>query len=418
MKNTSRKILILIFAAILVWPNFSFAQEEKVNIYFFYGDGCPHCAKEEKFLDKLENNDKNINIYRYETWHNRENASLLADIAKKLDLDVRGVPFTIVGDRTVSGYYNDEITGKKIENIIYDIRKNGCVDVVSSLISQDNNQCVHGCDQGDSECLHDCGCSQDKLLSDDIAPDKVNIPFIGEIETKSVSLPLFTFLIAATDGFNPCAMWVLLFLISLLIGTKDRMRMWVLGSTFIFASGLVYFLFLAAWLNLFLFIGFISIIRIVIGVVALASGGYHLYDFWKNRDGGCHVTEDEKRKKIFNKIRVLLINKNFWVSFLGIIVLAGAVNLVELVCSAGLPAVYTQVLSLANLPSWQYYMYLLFYIFIFMLDDLLIFIIAMTTLKMKAISSRYTRWSGLIGGIVIFILGILLIFKPGWIMFG
>ena len=93
------------------------------------------------------------------------------------------------------------------------------------------------------------------------------------------------------------------------------------------------------------------------------------------------------------------------------------VNLVELVCSAGLPAVYTQVLALSDLPTWQYYAYLIFYILVFMLDDLLIFIIAMSTLRMKAISSKYTRWSSLIGGILMLIIGILLMFRPGWLMF-
>ena len=98
--------------------------------------------------------------------------------------------------------------------------------------------------------------------------------------------------------------------------------------------------------------------------------------------------------------------------------LAAAVNLVELVCSAGLPAVYTSVLAMSNLATWQYYSYLLFYILIFMLDDLIVFILAMSTLQIKAISSHYTKWSGWIGGILMLIIGFLLLFKPGLLMFG
>ena len=194
--------------------------------------------------------------------------------------------------------------------------------------------------------------------------------------------------------------------------------MWILGSAFIFSSGAVYFLFLSAWLNLFLFLGFIFWIRFLIGVVALGSGGYHLYDAYKNRDGGCHVTKSEKRRAIFKKLRALVVEKKFYIAILGIMLLAVAVNLVELVCSAGLPAVYTQVLASAGLAKWQYYAYLVFYIFIFMLDDMLIFFIAMRTLEIKAISSKYTSWAQWVGGIVMLIIGILLIFKPGWIMFG
>jgi hypothetical protein len=193
--------------------------------------------------------------------------------------------------------------------------------------------------------------------------------------------------------------------------------MWILGSSFIIASGAVYFLFLAAWLNLFLFLGFVLWVRIVIGLVALGSGGLHIRSWWKNREG-CEIIEEEKRKKMFDKIRNIIAEKKFWLAVSGVVILAGAVNLVELVCSAGLPAVYTQVLALANLPTWQYYGYLFLYIFIFMFDDMLIFFIAMTTLRMKAIEAKFTKYSSLIGGVIMLIVGLLLLFKPGWLMFG
>jgi len=166
-------------------------------------------------------------------------------------------------------------------------------------------------------------------------------------------------------------------------------------------------------------LGFILWVRIAIGLVALVSGGWHLRDAWRNREGNCEVVGgSDKRKKIFSKLRNLAGEKKFWIALGGIVALAFAVNLVELLCSAGLPAVYTQVLALSDLAAWQYYGYLTFYIFIFMLDDLLVFILAMTTLQMKAISSRYTKWAGWIGGIIMLIVGILLLFKPGWLMFG
>ena len=102
----------------------------------------------------------------------------------------------------------------------------------------------------------------------------------------------------------------------------------------------------------------------------------------------------------------------------GIIALAVAVNLVELLCSAGLPVVFTQILALNNLPTWQYYAYLILYIFIFILDDLIVFILAMLTLKMTGLGNKYARYSHLIGGAVMVIVGLLLIFKPEWLMFG
>ena len=223
---------------------------------------------------------------------------------------------------------------------------------------------------------------------------------------------------AALDGFNPCAMWVLIFLISLLLGMANRKRMWILGSAFILASAAVYFAFMVAWLNILLFLGLIIWIRIAIGLVALASGGYHLKEWWVNREAYCKVTGSEKRQRIFARLKEITQNQKFYLALGGIILLAVAVNLVEAICSAGLPVVFTQILTLSNLSSFSYYAYILLYIFIFMLDDLLVFIIAMVTLKAVGVTSRFSRASNLIGGIVILILGVLLILKPEWLMFG
>jgi hypothetical protein len=260
--------------------------------------------------------------------------------------------------------------------------------------------------------------SEEEKLPKEI-PDKIKLPLFGEIEVKSFSLPILTVVIAGLDGFNPCAMWVLLFLISLLLGMKNRKRMWILGITFIAASASAYFLFLAAWLNLFLFLGFIFWVRIVVGLVACGGGIYHLREYWRNRKDGCKtVVSSERRKKIFAKLKELSSSQKFVVALGGIILIAFAVNLVELVCSAGLPAIYTNILTLSSLPKWQYYLYLILYIFVFMLDDLFVFFIAMITLRAVGISKKYSRFASLIGGIIILILGILLLFKPEWLMFG
>lgn len=393
---------------------------EKIDVYLFYGNGCPHCEKEEDFLNELKKENQDIEIHKYEVWYDSDNARALKDVARKLGIKRSGVPVLIIGDEYIVGYDSDDTTGRKIKNILETYQTQECSDIAGPIIRGDNSDaCVHGCDIGDGECVHDCGCSADKSTQGRTdVPETIDVPLFGEIKVRDVSLPAFTFLIAALDGFNPCAMWVLLFLISLLLGIENKKKMWILGSAFIFTSGFVYFLFLSAWLNIFIFIGFIKWVRIAIALVALWSGYYHLREYRKNKKGTCHVTEDEKRKKTFMKLREVVKSDKFIIALFGIIALAGAVNLVELICSAGLPAVYTQVLSMSGLPVWQYYAYLIFYIFIFMLDDMLVFIVAMKTLQMKAISSKYTRWSNLIGGIVMLIIGLLLLFKPGWLMFG
>jgi hypothetical protein len=224
--------------------------------------------------------------------------------------------------------------------------------------------------------------------------------------------------IGALDGFNPCAMWTLVFLISLLLGLHDRKRMWILGATFIAVSAFVYFLFMAAWLQLFLFIGLIWFIRIGIGVFAVGAGFYNLRDYWVNKDGACKVESSDKKKHTFEQIKNIIHRQSIWLALGGIILLAFAVNLVELLCSAGLPAVFTQVLAMNQLVWWKYYAYMALYILFFMLDDLVVFFLAMKTLHMVGLNNKYSRYSRLIGGIIILLIGVLMIFKPEWLSFG
>lgn len=248
--------------------------------------------------------------------------------------------------------------------------------------------------------------------------ESLTIPILGTIQTANLSLPALSVVIGLIDGFNPCAMWTLLFLISLLLGMKNKKRMWILGITFIVASAFVYFLFLTAWLNFFLILGFVFWVRIIIGLIAIGVGIYNLRHYQKNKDGTCKVTDDEKKRNTFDKLKGIAHEKKFILAFGGIILLAFAVNLIELVCSAGLPAIFTQILSISNLSPGQHYSYILIYIFFFMLDDLVVFTIAMVTLRAVGIESKYARLSRLIGGVLMIIIGGLLLFKPELLMFG
>lgn len=401
MRLTGKNFLIK--AAVIFFLIFSFfvpskvKAQEKVTLHLFWAHGCPHCEKEKIFLSNLAEKYPKLEIRDYEVSSNRLNSALLKKIGASLGADVSGVPFTVIGQEYFVGYLNDETTGKEIEAAVNYALENGCQDVVGGLASQKEEK------------------SQDKVKG---VADTIKVPLLGQLDIKGLSLPVLTLVIALLDGFNPCAMWVLLFLISLLLGMKDGQRMWILGIVFIISSGLVYFLFLTAWLNLFLFLGFVFWVRILIGLVALGAGGYYLWDYVTNKSGACRVMRGQKKQKVFEKLKKVTQKKQLGLAVLGMILLAFAVNLVELICSAGLPAVYTQILSLANLPAWQYYLYLLFYILIFMLDDLVVFFAAMITLKMTGLSTKYSRVSHLVGGILVLVIGLLLIFKPEVLMFG
>jgi len=199
-------------------------------------------------------------------------------------------------------------------------------------------------------------------------------------------------------------MWILIFLISMLIGMQDRRKMWIIGFAFIFVSALSYFLFITAWLQVMIFIGFIASIRAAIGIFALAGGSWNIYSYWKTRDSGCEIVSTDKRKKISQQIKDIIHEKNMIIALLGVAVLAFSVNLIELLCSAGLPVIFTQMLAMNDLTTVQHYLYILLYIFFFMLDDLLVFIISMVTLEAFGITTKYTKYSHLIGGVLMLII--------------
>jgi hypothetical protein len=175
---------------------------------------------------------------------------------------------------------------------------------------------------------------------------------------------------------------------------------------------------MTAWLNVIIFLGFIFWIRIGIGLVALFAGAYNLREYWRDTVGVCTLSHGARRQRTMDRLREIIATRKFLFALGGIMVLAFMVNLVELICSAGFPVVYLQILSLTPLPFWQYYLYILLYIFIFMLDDLIVFVLAMITLQMVGATTRYKRFSSLIGGLLMVAIGVLLIFKPGWLMFG
>lgn len=423
-----KKFLTLLGLALFLFLGFNapinLEASNKVDAYLFYGIGCPHCAKEIEFFFSIKDKYPDLTVYTYEVYYNQKNALLLQEVARNLNVDGGGVPFTVIGDEPFIGF-GEQSSPKELEARINECLVNKCpnetgliLGLEEEFIIEENPITEEVIDKEGVQALTEEG-EVDQLKENNEPKSKImKLPFLGETDIHKLSLPILAVLMGVLDGFNPCALWVLLFLISLLLGMENKKRMWTLGIAFIIASASVYFIFMAAWLNLVLFLGFIIWVRLFIAMLALFGGGYSLKKFFKNKAGTCEVTGGERKQKIFEKLKNIVKKNNIWVALGGMILLAFAVNLVELICSVGLPAVFTQVLAMNNLSTVNYYLYILLYILFFMIDDLIVFFVAMFTLKMTGITNKYARYSHLIGGAVMILIGILLIFKPEWLMFG
>ncbi|MDY3798165.1 MAG: thioredoxin family protein [Bacilli bacterium] len=403
----SLKILFLVIC-LFSFCNVVNAVSEKnlVNIYLFHSYTCKHCKEEIKLLDELEKEYDNIKVYKYEVNEN-ENGELLKNISEIMGSKVTGTPYTIIGNKVFSGYDYENSKGRFKGAIEY-YSKYGYEDKVGEYISSIPLPSYE---------VKDTDPDVDEYISNYISY-KVKLPLIGEVKLKNLTLPLITVVIGLADGFNPCAMWVLLFLISMLIGMKDKKRMWILGSTFLLISALIYLIFMMSWLNLANLLISVVWVRVIIAVVSLVGGFINLRGYIKHRKvSGCDVVDDKKRNRIITRIKKFTTEKNFWLAILGVIVLAISVNVVELACSAGLPVMFIEILSLNNLTAIEEIIYIVLYMLFFLLDDFVVFVIAMTTLSLTGVSSKYGNLSKLIGGILMLFIGLLLMFKPEWIMF-
>ncbi len=377
-----KKVVFAIFILGLLLGSFGFVKAEtnsvKIEIDFFYSATCPICAQEEVFLQSIQEKYSDVQINKYEVTRSSENQALLKDFYVKYDVPEREqgwVPATFTPTKYFVGF--NEETGKNIES-----------------------------------CLETC------LAGSEASSPKFKVPLLGEIDAQNVSLPLLTAVLGTLDGFNPCAMWVLVVLISFLLSVKSRKKIALVGGTFIFVEGLLYFLFMAAWLNALLLISFVSLTRILIGIFGIAFGIWRIRDFIAWKPGVCKVTENSpSQEKLLSRMKNLLKPSAVPATILGVAVLAFGVNLVEFFCSAGFPVIYTRILAAQGISTVQHYLYLVFYNLFYMLDDLVVFGFAFFTLSRFRFSDRYNRYSTLVAGVLILVLGILLIFKPGLLVF-
>ena len=245
----------------------------------------------------------------------------------------------------------------------------------------------------------------------------IDIPVFGNISVTDLGLPAFTIVLGLIDGFNPCAMWVLLFLLSILVHVKKRSRILLIASTFVLVSGIVYFAFMAAWLNMFFIIGHSRVIHLLIGSIAIAIGAIHIKDFFAYRFGISLSIPQAAKPGIYRRVRSIVNSENIFFAITGVVILAILVNFLELLCTAGLPALYTQILSQHELQKIHYYAYLALYNLAYIVDDGIMVAIAVVTLGQKKLQETEGRWLKLLSGLIVSLLGIVLVIAPHWLTF-
>jgi glutaredoxin len=363
--------IVVVFASIALAPDPVEAGTGAPVVEVYTRPGCTHCARAKDYLQELRARRPDVQVVDFDIVADLDARARLYTLTDQHGL-MMAVPAFVVGDRLIVGFDDASTTGVMIEHWLDD--EHGELDVIE-------------------------------------------LPVFGQVHVRELGLPLLSLTLGLVDGFNPCAMWVLLFLLSLLVNLRSRRRMAAIGGTFVVVSGLAYYLFMSAWLGMFLVVGVSRWLQATLGLVAIAVGSIHVKDcVWPHHGPSLSIPEKAK-PKIYARARRIVYAENLSGALAAAVALAVMVNLIELLCTAGLPALFTQILAAHGLSWWEHQAYIALYVLAYMFDDSVMVLIAVVTLSRRKVQERAGRALKLVSGGVMVILGLMLLLRPEWLTF-
>ena len=384
-------------------------HSETVRIEIFERDNCNHCRAEKKFLNQLqkERGDLIVIFHDIGVADHKECFIQLTE----LENIPKVTPITIIDGIILQGFDTEKTTGKKIRALV-DNAKGQTQYTFEEFIAAGGSSHI---ETSSGTCTiegEEIGCAIDDVNY------WVTIPFIGPVDVQKYSLPILSVILGFVDGFNPCAMWVLVLFLTILMEAGSRKRMFQMAGIFIFAEAVMYYLILNVWMTAWDFVGMDAIVTPIVGLVAVSAGIFFLYKFYKE-DTACKVGSLESKRKTSEKIKAYATGSMTIITMLGILMLAFSVNIIEFACSVGIPQTFTKILDIGGLTWAGKQMYNAMYIFMYMVDDLIIFGIALYSFDRIGLTThKYTRASHLIGGTIMVALGLILLINPNLLVFG
>ena len=374
-----------------------------VRLYYFFSPTCPHCQAAAPYIDELKARWPWLEVKKYSVKDNRANAKFYYETALSLGTKALSVPGFVFCRQVLIGYDTAETTGAEIARAIEACHQRLLDEGIRTMSAAPAASGPAGGDAPQSPVV------------EDRAGTTVNLPFVGMVDVKAFSLPVLTVVLAGMDAFNPCAFFVLLFLLSLLVHAKSRTRMAIVGGTFVLFSGLVYFVFMAAWLNVFLIAGELRVITVIAGLLALTVAALNIKDFFWFKEGPSLSIPESAKPGLFKRMRGIVATGSLGPMLASTVLLAIVANSYELLCTAGFPMVYTRVLTLAELETWQYYAWLAVYNVIYVIPLLAIVIVFVKTMGARKLSESEGRILKLVSGFMMLGFGLMLLAAPQWL---
>ncbi|MGI2168099.1 cytochrome C biosynthesis protein [Shewanella sp. S23-S33] len=405
------------------WHYVNAQGELKIKLYFFWSKTCPHCAEAHPFIDSLPQKYPWIELESHrvsdpgvqDIWQN---------IASKTNTEARSVPYMASCEKAIVGYSSEAVTGEFLVNRLKncylslggklsdaDLPTKGATSTTTSAQTDAPLFGTCGTDTGEGTC--DATSLSEPVAEPEVQP--VELPLVGVVTPETMSLPLLTLVLAGVDAFNPCAFFVLLFLLSIMVNAKSRSRMLLVGGIFVFFSGFIYFLFMTAWLNIFQLLGAGSdggMIILAAGCLALIAGVINIKDYFFTKGEVTLSMSAENRTSLIKRMGKLSNSSNLGALLIGSTVLAILANAYELLCTAGFPMIYTSVLSMHNLPDIERYMYLVLYNIVYVIPLAIIVIVFSATLGKRKLTEKEGQTLKLMSGVMMLGMGIALVIDP------
>jgi len=390
MDVNSRKYVALLLALTLatLFVSSAYGQSEETVLYFFKSKGCPYCEKEEPFLEELENKHPSLKVVEKDI-ASTENVELLRNMGREYGKEIRGVPATFLGDNVWVGF--TEKIGSQIEDRVENCVETGCVNPLVKV-------------KGEEAVTDDSGGEKNETI---------HVPFVGSVDLSSTSAFMSTAVIAFVDGFNPCSLWVLTFLLGLLIYTKSRKRIIVVGLTFLTVTATAYGLFILGLFSAFQYIGQLLWIRVVVAVIAFSFGLVNVKDYFWFKEGFSFTIPEGIKPRIAEKFRNLTQKSHSLAALVGAtFLMALGITLAELPCTAGFPVVWTGILNTQGVSGTTFGVLFVVYMAIYLLDELLVFGTVSVTLQSSKLQEEHGRTLKLVGGTLMLTLAVSFLFAP------
>jgi hypothetical protein len=352
-----------------------------VHLYFFWSLTCPHCLEARPFVEAIPASRPWVKLHSLELTRHPEHVRHYVALADQLGQSAQYVPALLFCGRMQTGWDDDASSGQELLAAL-----DACRNAAHT------------------------GSALDAART--LPAPALTLPFLGQVESDALSLPVMTVLIAGLDAFNPCAFFVLLFLLSLLVHQNSRARMLAIGGVFVLCSGLMYFAFMAAWLNLFQLLGNLAWVTLAAGVMAVTVGLINVKDFFRFGRGISLSIPESRKPAIYQRARAILAAGTMPAMLAATLLLAVAVNFYELLCTAGFPMVYTRLLTLQDIGPAGRYLYLALYNLIYVIPLAVIVGVFAFTMGARKLSAREGRLLKLMSGVMMLQLGVLLVLAP------